>query len=215
MIRLVAEQSDLETLNGHQSRSRRSTRLLIEAAGDLVVEGSYASMTLAMVGERAGYSRSLATARFGSKAKLLEALVDQIVVRWRITTVLPKTVGRSGLDALIVVLEGIRDQYGRDPRSLRVLYALMFEALGPHKELRSRFVEFHREMRAGMATTIRCGIDDGSILGCIDPDLEAQSVVAVLRGVGYQWRLDPDAFDPVPPLDHMIATIRARLSAVV
>lgn len=44
---------------------------------------------LATVGARAGYSRSLATARFGSKDKLLEALVDRIVTRWNISTVLP------------------------------------------------------------------------------------------------------------------------------
>jgi AcrR family transcriptional regulator len=87
----------------------------LHAAGDQVAESGYASMTLATVGERAGYSRSLATARFGSKAKMLEALVDHIVERWSIATVLPRTEGRSGLDALMIVLEAIRDQYRRDP----------------------------------------------------------------------------------------------------
>ena len=85
--------SGMETklsLNGHQIRSERSTRLLLRAAGDLVAEGGYQSMTLATVGEHAGYSRSLATARFGSKAKLLEALVDEIVVRWDVETVEPE-----------------------------------------------------------------------------------------------------------------------------
>jgi len=38
-------------------------------------------MTLAAVGERAGYSRGLATARFGSKDELLRALVERIVGR--------------------------------------------------------------------------------------------------------------------------------------
>src|SRR4051795_3604678 len=95
--------------NGHQVRSDRSTRLLIRAAGDLVAEGGYQSMTLATVGERAGYSRSLATARFGSKAKLLEALVDEIVVRWTLTKVDPEASGLNGFAALQVLLREIRE----------------------------------------------------------------------------------------------------------
>jgi AcrR family transcriptional regulator len=198
--------------NGHRARSQLSTRLVLQAAGDLVAEGGYASMTLATVGERAGYSRSLATARFGSKARMLEALVDLIVTRWNIATVVPRTEGRTGLDGLVILLEAIRDQYRSDPRSLRVLYALMFEALGPNEELRSRFVEFHRSIRRAIAMMIERGAADGSIVEDVDPDVEAQVIVALLRGVGYQWRLDPQEFDPVPPLDHMIATTRARLS---
>ena len=200
-----------ETLNGHQVRSQLSTRLLLQAAGDLVAEGGYASMTLATVGERAGYSRSLATARFGSKGKLLEALVDHIVMRWDIATVLPRTEGRPGLESLMILLEAIRDQYRRDPRSLRVLYALMFEALGPGRELKARFVDFHRGMRARIADTIRHGIEDGSVVAGVDAAVEAELIVAGLRGVGYQWRLDPDEFDPVPALHLMIVSTRQRL----
>jgi AcrR family transcriptional regulator len=202
-----------ETLNGHQLRSRLSTKRLLHAAGDQVAESGYASMTLATIGERAGYSRSLATARFGSKAKMLEALVDHIVERWSITTVLPRTEGRSGLDALMVMLEAIRDQYHRDPRSLRVLYALMFEAVVPGVELKPRFVELHRGLRDNIATTIRRGIDDGSIVADVYPAVEAEFIVSVLRGAGYQWRLEPEEFEPVRALDHLIATTRARLGA--
>ena len=210
----VDESEQDRELNGHQVRSQRSTRLLIQAAGDLIAENGYANMTLALVGERAGYSRGLATARFGSKGKLLDALVDHIVNRWNVVSVVPRTEGRSGLDALIILLTAIRDQYDRDPRLLRVLYALIFEALGPVEELRVRFVQFNREARASVVAMIERGIADGSIVPGTDPDVEAQAIVAALRGVGYQWRLAPGEFDPVPALDHLIATTRARLSAV-
>jgi hypothetical protein len=62
-----------------------------------------------------------------------------------------------------------------------------------------------------MATTIRRGIDDGSIVADVEPDMEAEFIVSVLRGAGYQWRLDPGQFDPVRSLDHLIATTRTRL----
>ena len=184
-----------QTLNGHQVRSERSTRLLVRAAGELVAEGGYQSMTLATVGERAGYSRSLATARFGSKAKLLEALVDEIVTRWDVETVAPVQRGLTGLDALHVLLTGIKNSYIKNPRSLTILYALIFEAAGPVPELRDRFVDFHRSQRSRIATYIRDGIADGSIVTGIDPDRQAAMIVAQLRGVGYLWKLDPESID--------------------
>src|SRR4051794_34752020 len=156
-------QPEPATLNGHQVRSERSTKALLRAAGDLVAEGGYQSMTLASVGERAGYSRSLATARFGSKAKLLEALVDEIVVRWNLEKLEPEVSGLGGLDTLRVFLSEIRDSYEKNPRSLTILYALVFEALGPAPDLRERFITFHQILRLRIAATIRKGLEDGSI----------------------------------------------------
>lgn len=189
-----------ESLNGHQIRSIKSTRALIRAAGDLVAEGGYQSMTLASVGERAGYSRSLATARFGSKAKLLEALVDEIVVRWNLEKLEPEVSGLGGLDTLRVFLSEIRDSYEKNPRSLTILYALVFEALGPAPDLRDRFVTFHQILRLRIASTIRKGLEDGSIRPGIDPDQQAALIAAQLRGVGYLWQLDPESIDPASVL---------------
>ena len=55
------------TRNRHQERSDLSTARLLDAAAELIEEGGYEAMTVAAVGERAGYSRGLVTARFGSK----------------------------------------------------------------------------------------------------------------------------------------------------
>jgi AcrR family transcriptional regulator len=198
-------------LNGHEARSQLSTSRMLDAAGELIAEGGYTTMTLASIGERAGYSRGLATMRFGSKAKLLDALVDRIVTRWDDQVVGPRTQGRPGLDGIMVLHRSIRDQFVTDSRSISVLYALMFEALGPSKELRARFIDFHQQMRTRLAITIRRGCEDGSIAGGVDPEREAELIVAGLRGVGYQWRLDPEGFDPVGALDHLIATVEARL----
>lgn len=183
-------------LNGHQARSEKSTRALIRAAGDLIAEGGYQSMTLATVGERAGYSRSLATARFGSKSKLLEALVDQIVVRWSLEKVDPESADLNGLESLRVLLREIRESYRQNPRTLKVLFALIFEALGPVPELHDRFVKFHQILRTRISSTIRIGIEDGSIDSAVDPDKQAAMITAQLRGVGYLWQLDPDSLDP-------------------
>jgi AcrR family transcriptional regulator len=198
-------------MNRHQERSELSTRRLLEAAGELIVEGGYEAMTLAAVGERAGYSRGLVTARFGSKDQLLKALVERIINRWEHRNVLPRTEGASGREAIVILLEAISEQVARDPTDVRVLYALMFEALRPIPELRSTFVEFHATMRADLAAFVRRGLRDGSIARGTSPTKEAALIVAGLRGIGYQWRLEPDGFDPLPPLRHLVSTTDDRL----
>jgi AcrR family transcriptional regulator len=188
------------TRNRHQERSDLSTARLLDAAAELIEEGGYEAMTLAAVGERAGYSRGLVTARFGSKDQLLAALVDRITAGWSHRNVLPRTVGRPGRDGILILIDAIRAQAERDPRALRTLYALMFEALGPNVALRQHFVEFHRTMRADLAKLVRRGIRDGSVARQRRPDEEAMLVLAGLRGIAYQWRLDPDDVDPATAL---------------
>lgn len=194
-----------------RQRSERSTRALLDAAGEVIAEVGYENMTLAAVGERAGYSRGLVTARFGSKEKLLQALVERMTTGWTHRNVLPRTSGRSGLDAVVILLDAIRTQAELDPRGLRVLYALMFEALGPNADLRAHFIEFHHVMRADIARLLRRGVRDGSVRGGVDPVAEAVLIVGGLRGVAYQWALDADAFDPVAALAYLTRVTQARL----
>jgi AcrR family transcriptional regulator len=190
-----------------------STRRLLDAAAELISEGGYAAMTLAAVGSRAGYSRGLVTARFGSKRDLLDALVDRISTSWNVRNVQPRTVGRSGLDGLLITLEAIRRQSRRDPAALRRLYALQFEALGPVPELRAHFVEFHRTMRSDMAAFVRRGLRDGSVVAGTNAKAEGAAIVGALRGIGSQWLLDPEAIDPAALLGHLINSVDRRLRA--
>lgn len=200
-------------MNRQKERSELSTRRLLEAAGELISEGGYAAMTLAAVGERAGYSRGLATVRFGSKLELLDALVKRYTTVWNVRYVQPRTAGRTGLDGLLITLDAVREQARRDPRALRILYALQFEALGPVPELRAHFVEFHRTMRAEMTRFVRRGLRDGSIVAGSRPKAEGAAVVGALRGIGYQWLLDPEQIDPAALLTHLIDSVEDRLRA--
>lgn len=198
-------------VNRQQERSERSTRALLDAAGEVIAELGYENMTLAAVGHRAGYSRGLVTARFGSKANLLAALVERMTTGWTHRNVLPRTAGRSGLEAVVTLLDAIRAQMQADRRALRVLYALMFEALGPNADLRAHFVEFHHTMRADIARMLRKGVRDGSVRPDVDPAAEAVCIVGGLRGVAYQWALDTDAFDPVAALAYLTRVTEFRL----
>ena len=55
-------------------RRAEAEQRLVAAAADMVGEVGPSRVTLASVGERAGYSRGLATHRFGSKGALMQRL---------------------------------------------------------------------------------------------------------------------------------------------
>ncbi len=57
-----------------QQRRDQAETALLNAAAELAVEYGVRSLTLARVGERAGYSRGIVTHHFGSKQALLERL---------------------------------------------------------------------------------------------------------------------------------------------
>lgn len=198
-------------VNRQKERSELSTNRLLAAAGELIVEGGYQAMTLAAVGERAGYSRGLVTARFGSKDQLLQALVERIVGRWSHRNVIPQAKGANGREAVRIVLDAIASQAERDPSALRVLYGLMFEAIGPVAELRTTFVQMHADMRTDFARFVRRGLRDGSIRTGLSPANEAALVVGGIRGVAYQWMLDPEDFPVVPALRYVTRVTDYRL----
>ncbi len=197
--------------NKQQLRTERSTNALIQAASELVVEGGFAALTFAAIGERAGYSRGLVTARFGSKDGLIEAMIERIVTNWGHKRVFPVTKGRPGLEGVLTILAAIRDQAARDPSQLLVLYSLMFEATSDDG-LRRRFAELHEAMRGDYLYFIRKGLRDGSIAKGVSPAKEAALIVAGQRGIAYQWLIDLDGFDPVGPFGYLHDTTRDRLS---
>ena len=201
------------TMNKQQLRTERSTNALLEAAADLIVEGGFDALTFAAIGDRAGYSRGLVTARFGNKDGLIDALIERIVTTWSHRQVIPRARGKSGLEGASVMIDSIREQAARDPRGLRVLYSLMFEAPGSDDALKTRFAKFHETMRSDFAHLVRVGQRDGSIRAGLSPDREGVMYVSCLRGIGYQWLLDPTSFDLVGALDYLSATTYDRLQA--
>ncbi|MGI9646338.1 MAG: TetR family transcriptional regulator C-terminal domain-containing protein [Ilumatobacteraceae bacterium] len=113
--------------------------------------------------------------------------------------------GPSGLDNIEAVLSAIQGQIDKNSRGLRVLYALMFEGLGDDSLLRERFRAFHASVRRDFAERIAAGQADGSIRTTLDPAAEAAFIVSGMRGVGYQWLLDPDDFDASGVFAHFAA----------
>ena len=66
-----------------EERRAEAEQRLLDATAELIAEIGPARVTLANIGERAGYSRGLATHHFGSKGAMMQRLVDAVTVQFR------------------------------------------------------------------------------------------------------------------------------------
>ena len=197
--------------NKQKLRSERSSTALLDAACDIVLADGIIGLTFAAIGERSGYSRGMVTARFGNKDGLIEALIARSVDAWSHERLVPVEQGRSGLASVLALIDAIRTQASSDARGLHVFYSLMFSSVGTDESMRIKFAAFHETMRSDLTAWITQGQNDGTVRPDLAPEREAELLVAALRGIGFQWLLDRDAFDPLGAVDYLRLTCADRL----
>ena len=176
-------------------RVAASDRALLDAAIELIAERGYDRTTLALIGERAGYSRGLVTQRFGNKERLLWAVMRQILDQWS-THSFGERVDKVGVPALQAILSAYLDACDKAPHRIKAYYALLREADGPVPAVRATIRKLHKTERAHIAALLRAG----TVRPDVDPDAEATAFLGVMRGVTMQWLLDPKAVDLVGTL---------------
>jgi AcrR family transcriptional regulator len=199
--------------NKQKLRTERSTSGLLKAAAEILVEEGVSALTLANVGERAGYSRGLVTTRFGSKASMVQALVERLTTRWAAVHVEPRVRGKSGLESLLEMMREMRDQISRDPEDVLALQALLFDALSPASVTREAITEYNADLSRSILSSIEAGIADGTVKSEIVAQREASWVLEGIRGIGFHWLLRPDEYDAGAALTHLIGVVEDRLAA--
>ncbi|MEL0137590.1 MAG: TetR/AcrR family transcriptional regulator, partial [Halieaceae bacterium] len=110
-------------------RSALSDQRMFEVAIELVNERGTAKTTLKDIGERAGYSRGLASYRFGSKDGLWMELFARFDEIWK-AHLSQYLAGQSGIGALRAAMQAQRDIFSRESGYLRAMYILWYESLG-------------------------------------------------------------------------------------
>jgi AcrR family transcriptional regulator len=184
-------------------RSELSTRRLVTAFAALIIERGYERTTLADIGKRAGYSRGLVSTRFGSKANLLMALVEEMSARYGEQRHL--LIGnRVGVDALQRLIHEIARDARESPESLRAFYALLFECLNSLDNARTPIRNAERTFREELTALVATGVTKGQVRPGTDPALLAGSVHDMLRGACYHWLLD-SSFDFPSWMDSLAA----------
>jgi AcrR family transcriptional regulator len=192
-------------------RVAESDRKLLAAAFMLIGQRGYRATSLAAIGEAAGYSRGLVNERFGSKAGLLWALVQQMLGIWRREGRAHADAVHTGIDALIDIVDNHHRAVIAN-HGIRTFYALMLEAIGPTPELVTEFRDLHRAFRSNIEREIRAGIEARTIRMDVDPAAQATLLLGELRGIAFQWLLDDRGFSLDAAYDEMKKSLRRTLA---
>lgn len=167
-------------------RRQEAEQKIMQAALEIVARRGSVRMTLAEVGEAAGYSRGLPAHRFGNKAGLLRMLAINIDQRFEARR-MASPVQRPGLDGVrsFVTTYFVRD----DNRWIetRALLVMMTEAFMEDSELRVVIAAYLRSALQSMELQIRSGIQSGEIRDDIDPPTTAAMLIGAMRGILHQW----------------------------
>lgn len=170
-----------------EERRGEAERRLIDAAATLVGEIGPSRVTLANVGERAGYSRGLATHHFGSKGALMQRLVEAVTRQFRDALVDPSG---EPLDELLRLV-GFYFDLLSDLRPInRARLVLWADAVAsPSEDIRPAMLAADREFRDEIEKGLSMAVAAGRIAEVSTHGL-ATVIVAMLRGVALQSLID-------------------------
>ncbi len=173
-----------------QERRDQAETALLTAAAELVVEQGVRSLTLARVGERAGYSRGIVTHHFGAK----QALVERLARATQAGFVPGLEDLPPGLDRLLRLIDGYLGELGRIG-VFNQAFLLLWAESATQPELAPIFRERDAAFRADLAEDVHAGIEAGTIEASVRADEVAIAVVGQLRGIALQRLLDPGSVD--------------------
>jgi AcrR family transcriptional regulator len=172
-------------------RTALSDKRLTQAAIELLVKSGIHGTTLQAVGERAGYSRALATHRFGSKAGLFSHVLKAASADW--LQRMKQAVGaRVGIDALCAVTDATEKFLRERPDEVRALYLLWFQSIDPSAEYHANLANVHRAQRHDVENWIRAGQQSDQVDLAVNPRRVAEQYCASMAGIAYQWLVTAD-----------------------
>ncbi|MBE1549838.1 AcrR family transcriptional regulator [Mycobacterium sp. OAS707] len=173
-----------------EQRRLAAERRLVRAAAELVGEIGPTRVTLANVGERAGYSRGLATHHFGSKGALMQRLVETVTSQFR-DAIVQESQSDSPVDQLWRLIDFYFSVVSDLQPVNRARLVLWADAVaGPSEDVRPQMISADREFREEIEKRIQLAVTAGEVNASVDPIGLATVVVAMLRGVALQRVLD-------------------------
>jgi len=184
-------------------RVETSNRRLLQAAAELIVEKGWEATTAAEIGRRAGYSRAMVHARYGSKDAILEAFLHEYVKHLNPDPD-PKT---SGLQQVLAHFDRIEEIYVEDRGMLLAMFVATFEAVKTTSPLRQRVRDQLKSGATKVEKGLRKGIRDGSVRSGIDIARAVSDISTSVFGIAFWWTALPDQCD----LARELAKVRARI----
>ena len=123
-------------------RRDESGRSLLEAAIEVVAEQGVSAATFESIGRKAGYSRGLATQRFGSKQKLIEAVINHLHERQEAALAENRIDELPGLEAVLAYVDVYLRGLALNSEG-RAYFMLLSAAVADAASLRAAFAAEH------------------------------------------------------------------------
>jgi AcrR family transcriptional regulator len=177
---------------------------LVEAAAQLITEKGWDATTAAEIGRRAGYSRAMVHARYGSKDAILDTLFRDTYEARLDTT---PSQDADGLSQALGHFDRIIGLYVEDRAFTRAVFVLTFEAVKSTSPARARIQDWLTAGAQTVAAGLRAGIDDGSVRADVDVGSATTDISTAGLGVAYHWIVFGDAY----PLDDALKSVRDRI----
>jgi AcrR family transcriptional regulator len=193
--------TDTPTRRTQEQRRAETTRRVLDAATSLIARTGSRSITLVQVGEAAGYSRGIVYHQFGSRERLIEAVLDLAQ-----QLDLPEYAG-NGLEHVVRIVESYVQAVARRTPSTRAFLQLWMEAIAADPVVSPLFAQRDEEFRRFLCDAVRRGVADGSVRSDVDPTAAGAVLMALLRGTGLQ-------LIATPPVDDTPALTREAVQAV-
>jgi AcrR family transcriptional regulator len=207
----TTERTTASTLT-QAERTAISDRAMLDAAIELILEHGIEKTTLQSIGERAGYSRGLATYRFGSKSGLLDEVCKSISRNW-LDYLKDRVDGQIGIDAMCTALDSYFEFISGHARDMQVLQILYGAAASPKAEFRSTSVNIHQRQIDDVTAWVDAGISQGSIRSDIEAASIAAQYIAYISGMTYLWLISPSTINIEKANDDMKERLKIYLQS--
>jgi AcrR family transcriptional regulator len=176
-----------------QERRSEAEAALLKAATRLFASRGIEGTSLADIGEEAGFSRGLVNHHFGTKAVLVERLAA--LSQQRVVDSLSPSVDGNAIDSLIAIVDSYLQVVRSATDGVRAFFVMWGAALPNDAALRPVFIDDDRRFRHGIKKIIVTGQQRGTIAGRVNASGTAIALVAMLRGAGAQFLIDPRDVD--------------------
>jgi AcrR family transcriptional regulator len=161
-----------------------SSRRLLEAAVELIAEKGWEATSAAEIGRRAGYSRAMVHARYGSK----DAILDKLFTTEYEKKLSPVTdPGSTGLQQALAHVDRMIELQADDPDLCRAIFVLTFEAAKSTSQAHPYIRMWLKRAADTVCEGLHNGIADGSVRRDIDIDRAINDFGAAVLGTAYQW----------------------------
>lgn len=196
----MAANAPVDNLKRTQAeRTAQSDARMLDAAIQLIVEFGVSGTRLKDVGEKAGYSRGLASYRFGNKSGLFTEIVRSVGDEW-LQELGAAVQSEIGLAALLAATDAHYRFVFEAADRIRAFYILWFDSIGPDPALQRVIASVHERRRRDVEAWITAGIKSGNVRADADVRAVAEQFCASIIGIVYQWLVAPQAVEQIHEL---------------